>query len=84
MDDKPREWAQAIINGRNPERDEDSDMELALMLEDEIERRGLQYKYMDWLMAYSSLCSDERDQRWAIMRATPEQRARAFLQAVQA
>lgn len=60
------------------------DHEKARLLEDEIERRGLQYKYMDWLMAFTSLCSNENDQHWALIRATPEQKARAFLKAVEA
>lgn len=66
--------------------DPSTDIESARMLEDEIERRGLQEPYVyalgkiigmrdinDWL---------EAEDWWRFLRATPEQRARAFLEAV--
>lgn len=53
-------------------------------LEDEIERRGLQEAY---IQALDSFVTYERSEgwqwfRWGILRATPEQRARAFLKAI--
>ena len=56
---------------------------LASLLEDEIEKRGLQDVYIDALMRiveYPAI----GEQYWLLLRATPEQRARAFLAAVEA
>jgi len=53
------------------------------LLEDEIERRGLWQQYIGVLL--DILNSYDRPSMvdiWAIIRATPEQRARAFLEAV--
>ncbi len=56
----------------------------ARMLEDEIERRGLQIEYS---LAIARLLSFDMkefslDDAWLLLRATPEQRARAFLEAI--
>lgn len=63
----------------------------ARLLEDEIERRGLQAEYMHSLIYAMSIDPDDTfwidpsgTQVWALFRATPEQRARAFLEAITA
>ena len=55
----------------------------ARMLEDEIERRGLQKRYMDALASTTNAMPfDNVLYPWSLIRATPEQRARAFLEAI--
>lgn len=56
----------------------------ARQLEDEIERRGLQDEYAYKLIIESSAYCEDRQTAfaWALLRATPEQRARAFLEAM--
>lgn len=56
----------------------------ARLLEDEIERRGLVKEYIFALDKLVTYPAEESWQgyRWGILRATPEQRARAFLTAV--
>lgn len=58
----------------------------ARLLEDEIERRGMRLIYIHALLqtALSSFRGQNTgsDLHWALIRATPEQRARAFLDAV--
>jgi len=55
----------------------------ARMLEDEIERRGLQEKYIYALMpTYHHFDSASPHELFNLLRATPEQRARAFLEAI--
>jgi hypothetical protein len=53
------------------------------VLEDEIERRGLKNEYLLALsgIVIGTLCLADYDEWWALIRATPEQRARAFLEA---
>jgi hypothetical protein len=76
------ERARAVINGKDP-RDH---IFIAIALEDEIERRGIQSEYV---FALAVSLFGEQDE-WGtahimkMMRATPEQRARAFLEAVKA
>lgn len=55
----------------------------ALLLENEIARRGLEESYCRALtrQLYDVLL---KDYTWALIRATPEQRARAFLEAMEA
>jgi hypothetical protein len=78
-----------------------SDPSAAQMLEDEIERRGLQARYATFLLEevdpdgaqiyhsaieverYTSPHDDGWKLVWALIRATPEQRARAFLAATE-
>ena len=63
---------------------------LASLLEDEIEKRGLQGAYIHAL--WNELdgaplvdgCTQQTASDWALLRATPGQRARAFLAAVEA
>ena len=68
-----------------------SDSCAASILEDEIERRGLQSKYTTALVQIvapetekvtSHLYYADDDDFWSLIRATPEQRARAFLEAI--
>ena len=50
----------------------------------EIERRGLQERYIGWF--YKHVCTDgmnSRQEVFAILRATPEQHARAFIQTIE-
>lgn len=60
--------------------------EAARLLEDEIERRGLQMPYMDALLSlcplvgYAGINNPEDHNAWLLIRTTPEQRARAFLE----
>ena len=55
----------------------------ARQLEDEIERRGLQKRYMDALASTTNAMPfDNVLYPWSLIRATPEQRARAFLEAI--
>lgn len=55
----------------------------SLFLEDEIERRGLQKRYMDALASTTNAMPfDNVLYPWSRIRATPEQRARAFLEAI--
>lgn len=56
--------------------------ESAKLLEDEIERRGLQDDYMRELLSIVIPGGGSVLAFWKILRATPEQRARAFLKAV--
>ena len=52
----------------------------AWLLEEEIERRGLQKVYMDALAdATDAIPFDSVCYPWSLIRATPEQRARAFV-----
>lgn len=60
----------------------------ALILENEIERRGLQGAYVAFLRLLVTPIGDYRSDnesaiQWALLRAAPERRARAFLMAVQ-
>lgn len=60
-----------------------TDPAAARLLEDEIARRGLQERYIGWF--YKHVCTDgmnSRQEVFAILRATSEQKARAFLEAV--
>jgi hypothetical protein len=66
------------------------DPEKARLLEDEIERRGLGHEYQYRLSIVVGVHPSSWDQRetllvipWLLLRATPEQRARAFLEAVE-
>src|SRR5690349_2223157 len=82
--------AQDLVSGK--ERHER--MQIAHMLEDEIERRGLQARYamalvvivlgesQKTLLDIGRAPSDE--DLFALIRATPEHRARAFLEAMKA
>lgn len=56
----------------------------ARQLEDEIERRGLEYSYVRSLVNLVAVdtAPGSDGERWALIRATPEQRAKAFLQAI--
>lgn len=55
----------------------------AILLEDEIDRRGLQEQYCIALVpGYSSTGPMDADDLWYAIRATPEQKARAFLEAI--
>ena len=57
----------------------------ARLLEDEIERRGLHYEYVKalcFILGDISLRELEARDVWALLRAAPEQRAKAFLQAI--
>lgn len=56
-----------------------TDYDAARLLEDEIERQGLQEAYIN---ALNTLLGWQREPSWDFLRATPEQRARAFLQVV--
>lgn len=59
---------------------QEGDFDAARWLEDEIEQRGLQEAYCRALAhQYSGVLL--RDYTWALLRATPEQRARAFVEA---
>jgi hypothetical protein len=59
------------------------DSEKSVLLEDEIERRGLQKRYMDALASTTNAMPfDNVLYPWSLIRATPEQRARAFLEAI--
>ena len=57
-------------------------------IEDEIERRGMPVEYMRALlqecpvMGYADIDNPEDANAWTLLRATPEQRARAFLAAL--
>lgn len=55
--------------------------EAARLLEDEIERRGLEYSYSNALVDIVQY-NGTGPIVWAALRATPEQRTRAFLKAV--
>lgn len=57
--------------------------EKSALLEDEIERRGLS---ADYVSAIIDIVRPESGEKlvWAVIRATPEQRARAFLEAMNA
>ncbi len=53
------------------------------VLENEIERRGLQELYAEFLHRQTFQWNDTLPMsRWHAIRATPEQRARAFLEAM--
>lgn len=79
-----RAHAQNIINGKEPH----DGAGIAQMLEDEIARRG---NYDNYIIALSSECGISLYERnelpltasWKLIRATPEQRARAFLAATE-
>jgi len=60
----------------------DGSITSACVLEDEIERRGLQEKYVTILLALIDPDPYTTNEYWAILRATPEQRAQAFLEAI--
>ena len=90
MSDDLRALAQRMI--AEPPTDERTISWCVRSLEDEIERRGLWAEYTGALL---SILLDETDydiiegdpdrnlrDSWACVRATPEQRARAFLEAV--
>jgi hypothetical protein len=71
-------YAQRIIDGLEPH-EADS---IARGLEDDIEARGLQDAYTEALDALVNVgVTGWRNVRWAMLRATPEQRARAYLKA---
>jgi len=59
-----------------------SDLIAARLLEDEIERRGLQDEYIRVLLAIVAPDRSTVGTFWLILRATPSQRSRAFLKAV--
>jgi hypothetical protein len=68
-----------------------TDPAAARLLEDEIERRGLMQKYTAYLTDEIGVHRSSWDCRdtllaipWLVLRATPAQRARAFLKAVEA
>lgn len=52
------------------------------LLEDEVERRGLQHQYINKLFHICHMFeqSGSLDFIWVFLRATPEQRARAFVE----
>ena len=52
------------------------------MLEDEIERRALIDRYLAALDDVLGVNPYTDDEVWSLIRATPEQRARAFLEAI--
>ena len=54
----------------------------ARMLEDEIERRALIDRYLAALDDAMGVSPYTDDEVWSLIRATPEQRARAFLEAI--
>lgn len=59
-------------------------LEDAKILEDEIERRGLQRRYMDALAdTVDAMPFDDVIYPWSLFHATPKQRARAFLKAIE-
>jgi hypothetical protein len=74
--------AQNVIAGREPH----DGAAIASYLEDEIVRRGLQERYIEALYPiigawqYGMSTSEQ----WRILRATPEQRARAFMAVIEA
>lgn len=70
------ELARDIISGAVVVRDTE-----ITMLEDEIERRGLEDDYIRALLAIVIPDGGSVLAFWRILRATPEQRARAFLEA---
>ncbi len=70
--------AQRVIDGKEPHEAGG----VAEMLEDEIERRGLIYEYTNMLVTLIEYQAIANPLGWAVLRATPEQRARAFLEAV--
>lgn len=60
-------------------------LDWARMLEDEVEKRGLQERYVEALYpAYHSFEGILVADLFVLIHATPEQRARAFLKAVEA
>lgn len=65
-----------------------TDLVAARLLEDEIERRGLQYEYVAVLWCVVGYAGHNGEgpniwkEEWTFLRATPEQRAQAFLKAV--
>ncbi len=63
-----------------------SDHNSARLLEDEIERRGLQSTYIEALFTVLGCpglgWEDDTAFLWSLIRATPEQKARAFLNTV--
>lgn len=60
-----------------------SDIEAARLLEDEIERQGRQIGYVMALMRMlNTRQMGGMDEKWALIHATPQQRARAFLEAM--
>jgi hypothetical protein len=72
------EWSDYV------ERAKRGSLSAARLLEDEIERRGLHGPYIGALLTemgqpHTYHPSIEIDIKWALLRATPEQRARAFL-----
>lgn len=54
------------------------------LLEDEIERRNLPLTYLDCLAGIAAPSINREDWRvwWGVVRATPDQKARAFLEAI--
>jgi hypothetical protein len=78
-----RDHAQRIIDGLEPH----DGAAIAQMLEDEIERRNLHFTYVGKLAALCETQNDGAQQYsplavFALIRATPEQKARAFLEVV--
>lgn len=78
-----RDHAQRIIDGLEPH----DGAAIAQMLEDEIVQRNLQFTYIGALAASCEAQDDGAQQYsplavFALLRATPAQRARAFLEAV--
>lgn len=58
--------------------------EKSALLEDEIERRGLMEAYTNALVNTVKPRYDDWRAAWTVIRATPAQRARAFLEALDA
>lgn len=56
-----------------------SDPAAARLLEDEIERRGLIHAYTNTLVSLLEYQAEAGPLGWFVLRATPEQRAEAFL-----
>jgi hypothetical protein len=72
------ELAQNIISGKEKyER-----MQATAMLEDMIEQRGLEEEYISRLLDQKQTTNWTEGDHWFLIRATSEQRARAFLEAV--
>lgn len=82
-----RDAVAALLFDRNDStryRDLINDPAATRAMEDEIERRGLQWKYLDQLnlIVLGNYSFSSSADRWAIIRATGEQRCRAALAAV--
>ena len=71
-----------VISEERPHFSEDPSA--ARLLEDEIERQGLQNEYLTALRAFLPKRQMYRALCWDFMRTTPEQRARAFIATIPA